>query len=163
MRVTPASAAAWSARRLTSSSTSPHDPPIAQEPNPIALTRWPVFPNLRYSIACLRVPGRRTCSGCDRILGVSGPAGWEEEWRPGSGGHHRVFVSVVDLAGEGDRRVEEHQVPPRLRVSRATMAHELTAGTRRGAPRRTRRPGTEARRCPGWFAAPRSGRALSMR
>ncbi len=47
IRVTPASAAAWRARRLTSSSTSPQDPPIAHAPKPMALTRWPVFPSLR--------------------------------------------------------------------------------------------------------------------
>ena len=55
IRVTPASAAAWSARRLSASSTVPQSAPIAQAPNPMTLTSRPVLPSLRYSIGDLQL------------------------------------------------------------------------------------------------------------
>ena len=50
MKFMPASTPACSARIDSSSSTAPHEPPIAHAPNPIADTVMSVRPSLRCSI-----------------------------------------------------------------------------------------------------------------
>src|SRR6185503_19474690 len=68
MKFTPESIAACSVRIDSSSSTAPHDPPIAHAPKLIAETAHPVRPNRRYSI-------RTPCISQDRVI-FPQPCGW---------------------------------------------------------------------------------------
>ena len=74
MKFVPASTAACSARRDSSSSTAPQEPPIAQAPKLIAETPSPVRPSGRYCIGYL--PAIETSSISKRIVALGGMGPW---------------------------------------------------------------------------------------
>src|SRR4029079_14434097 len=83
-KLTPASIAACSARSDSSSSTAPHDPPMAHATKPIVDTRKPVRPSSRYSIPCDRIPRHE-----QNVYSRSRGGGGVRDGRRAVGQHHR--------------------------------------------------------------------------